>query len=500
MADAAKHVFISYVHEDSPRVDELCKVLTAAQIPYWRDRKDLGPGDAWKQKIRNAIQSGSLVFLACFSEQSVAKAKSYMNEELTLAAEELRLRAPGRPWLIPLRLDSVEMPQWDLGAGRTLDDFNRVDLFGDDYATQAVLLATAIHRLMGDAAPDEATTAASVQSASDRERPERLRRATKEMLPDPSRRIAQDDLISGEMTRVLSAMRNETYFPTRLTATEGSEAITEVVRTAQSYWSLIAPFCWSLQVAARWGEPSALAPWSTALRRLGTEAAQVKSGHTMLITLRNLPLLATVFTAALAAASQERWHNLRTLLVDVTVATPRGPRAVPLVRATDPYEPFTDFEMVPHALARAAIEHEDPGEALAAFGDGRATKYRTPVSEWLHHILKPVFAEQLPDDPIYDTQFDQAEILLGLLEQDFVNTTRSEDSLWVGGAHWFGRSTWRSRYSSGNSLETLSDQLKHQGNAWGPLTAGLFGGSQDRVRVAIEDYRGLFEKISASRW
>ncbi|MGH3735650.1 MAG: toll/interleukin-1 receptor domain-containing protein [Micromonosporaceae bacterium] len=81
-----KHVFVSYVREDSDAVDELCAVLEAAQIPYWRDRKDLGPGDAWKAKIRSAIRDGSLVFLACFSDNSRAKKKSYMNEELTLAA------------------------------------------------------------------------------------------------------------------------------------------------------------------------------------------------------------------------------------------------------------------------------------------------------------------------------------------------------------------------------------------------------------------------------
>ncbi|NEE61945.1 TIR domain-containing protein, partial [Streptomyces sp. SID8455] len=65
--EVGKHVFISYVHEDSDQVDSLCAVLEAAQIPYWRDRKDLGPGDSWKAQIRAAIRDGSLVFLACFS-------------------------------------------------------------------------------------------------------------------------------------------------------------------------------------------------------------------------------------------------------------------------------------------------------------------------------------------------------------------------------------------------------------------------------------------------
>lgn len=83
----AKHAFISYVKEDKEEVDRLCRILDRSGVPYWRDRKDLAPGDAWKAKIREAIRSGSLIFLACFSENSRARDKSYMNEELSLAVD-----------------------------------------------------------------------------------------------------------------------------------------------------------------------------------------------------------------------------------------------------------------------------------------------------------------------------------------------------------------------------------------------------------------------------
>jgi hypothetical protein len=115
-ATAGKHVFVSYVHEDADQVDELCAILEAAHVPYWRDRKSLGPGDAWKAKIRDAIRNGSLVFLACFSDRSRAKDTSHMNEELTIAVEEYRKRPPGRTWLIPVRFDPGDVPDWDLGV------------------------------------------------------------------------------------------------------------------------------------------------------------------------------------------------------------------------------------------------------------------------------------------------------------------------------------------------------------------------------------------------
>ncbi|WP_148222647.1 toll/interleukin-1 receptor domain-containing protein [Rhodococcus opacus] len=128
-----KHVFISYVKEDQQQVDQLCKILDAAQIPYWRDRTSLAPGDNWKAKIRDAIRSGALIFLACFSDNSRARPKTVMNEELTLAVEEFRQMAPGVTWLIPVRFDDGKIPGWDLGAGRVLGDLNYVDLFGANY-------------------------------------------------------------------------------------------------------------------------------------------------------------------------------------------------------------------------------------------------------------------------------------------------------------------------------------------------------------------------------
>ncbi len=45
---AAGHVFISYVREDSDHVDRLQRALQAAGIPVWRDTADLWPGEDWR--------------------------------------------------------------------------------------------------------------------------------------------------------------------------------------------------------------------------------------------------------------------------------------------------------------------------------------------------------------------------------------------------------------------------------------------------------------------
>lgn len=142
-------VFISYIREDSYQVDRLQEKLEAAGIPVWRDTVDLWPGEDWRVKIRQAITDNALVFIACFSHASRTRGKSYQNEELTLAIEQLRLRSPDDPWLIPVRFDECEIPDRDIGGDRTLASIQRVDLFGDKFDAGAERLIQAVMRILG---------------------------------------------------------------------------------------------------------------------------------------------------------------------------------------------------------------------------------------------------------------------------------------------------------------------------------------------------------------
>ncbi len=143
------HVFISYVREDAQRVDWLQAILEDAGVEVWRDTADLWPGQDWRSMIRHAITDGALVFLACFSGNSVNRVTTYQNEELTLAVEQLRLRRPDEPWLIPVRFDDCKIPDRDLGGGRTLASIQRADLFGEGTESAAIRLVKSILRILG---------------------------------------------------------------------------------------------------------------------------------------------------------------------------------------------------------------------------------------------------------------------------------------------------------------------------------------------------------------
>ena len=150
---APGHAFISYTREDKESVDRLQQLLENAGIRVWRDTNRLWPGEDWGLRIREAITDGALAFIACFSSHLGTKAQSYQWQELQLAVEQLRLRAPDRAWLIPVRFDDSVLPVLDIGMGRTLGSLQRVDLFGDGWETEGPRLVEGVRRILGEEPP-----------------------------------------------------------------------------------------------------------------------------------------------------------------------------------------------------------------------------------------------------------------------------------------------------------------------------------------------------------
>jgi hypothetical protein len=121
------HVFISYVHDDAEIVSKFVSELESSGIPVWLDKTNILPGVRWQLAIKSAISSGSF-FVACFSNNYWQRDKTYMNEELVLAIEELRLRSIDRIWFIPICFEETEIPDRPIGGGETLRSIQYIDL------------------------------------------------------------------------------------------------------------------------------------------------------------------------------------------------------------------------------------------------------------------------------------------------------------------------------------------------------------------------------------
>jgi len=124
------HVFLSYVREDAGDVDRLRAELVSRGIRVWVDREQIMPGERWKTAIRQAIEDGAY-FIACFSAAYANRGRTYMNEEVLTAIEQLRLRPVQRSWFIPVLFSDVSVPELSIGPSETLRDLQQVRLYDD---------------------------------------------------------------------------------------------------------------------------------------------------------------------------------------------------------------------------------------------------------------------------------------------------------------------------------------------------------------------------------
>ncbi len=354
---------------------------------------------------------------------------------------------------------------------------------------------TTIHGVMGDKQLGAAAALEAVEQATTTDRADLLKRLTKEMLVDPARRIELDGLVSQEVQRVLAVLND----PQRVAGPlpkSGNEQIVRFAAEAEQLWELTKPFCAALQVAARWGTPDALTPWTNGIRSFVQAANKVQSGMAGLLELRHLPGMVALMTAGLAAGSAQRWDNVKTLVVDPSIRDRHEAKPLAMLDATDPYRPFDNQEWTPNTLARGVREGIPYAQALEDFTEKRVGKFRTPVAEWLYAILQPVFVDQWPDEDSFGAEFDRAEVMLGVLAQDVVNVriAATPDGEGWGRSNWFGRSTWRAAHYHGNPVEDMLHELATEGDLWGPLRGELFGGDASRAKAALDSYRDTFHR------
>ncbi len=137
------HVFISYVRENKEEVDRLAGTLVRSGVNVWLDRNAIRPGMFWQDAIRKAIGEGEF-FIACFSVEYNAKNRTHMNEEIRLAIEELRRRKEDQAWFIPVVLSGA-VPDWGIGAGKSLRDIQRVDLDESNWKAGVDQILSAVH-------------------------------------------------------------------------------------------------------------------------------------------------------------------------------------------------------------------------------------------------------------------------------------------------------------------------------------------------------------------
>jgi CheY-like chemotaxis protein len=102
-------VFIAHAHEDSSEAIAIYDGLRAAGVQPWLDKLDLRPGDEWAREIPRQIKTSDAV-VVCLSATTQNK-RGYVQKEFRLALDEVERLPPGRIFIIPVRLDNIQVPE-----------------------------------------------------------------------------------------------------------------------------------------------------------------------------------------------------------------------------------------------------------------------------------------------------------------------------------------------------------------------------------------------------
>lgn len=116
-------VFLCHASQDKPSVRELSQRLFAeGWIDPWLDEKKLLPGQDWRLKIEEAVETSDIVII-CLSSNSVSK-EGFVQKELRYAREIALEKLEDSIFLIPLRIDECDVP-------RGLRFYQWADYFGE---------------------------------------------------------------------------------------------------------------------------------------------------------------------------------------------------------------------------------------------------------------------------------------------------------------------------------------------------------------------------------
>ena len=486
--DQQGHAFLSYVREDAATVDRLQQILEASGVPVWRDTSNLWPGEDWKLKIKQAIAEGSFAFIACFSPTSAAKERSYQREELLLAVEQMRLRSPDRSWLIPVRLGDCNIPEYDLGAGRTLRNLQRVDLFGDAWDVGVVRLTQAVHRIVDEARDVTASvTGADVVP---------ILKQVKAILREPSRQIELEDLVLGLACEARAKLLYTVQFPIESShLADKIEGIRYLATQCMKYWESVQPLCEALTAGCTWGTADQENIWSRAVEGIANTAPAQLSGQSVLLDLRRFPTLPVLYSGGVSAVYRNNYGALRALTIDAQTRTAYGEK-VPLIGAAHLSAPFAHNEITSQVLVRHVESGSVDDDMIQGLIDQRVGRRYTPVADLLFSLLRDLLRPLIVDDEDYQRAFVRLETLLDLIAIDA--QLQAEPGVYIPGPS-FGSYTWRYRHGP-PAEQILQVEYEKSGANWAPLAAGLFGSSGPRVEAAFDRYLSQAKEIRQRRW
>ncbi len=292
----------------------------------------------------------------------------------------------------------------------------------------------------------------------------------KRYLADPQARIQLDDLLRAEADRAFEAI-SDAHFPVG-----GPYVLEEAQRRIARYGAaveiLIALFVAGCYYT-RGGEQARL--WARALERvLNHEGAQ--AGLVAYIAMRRYPALLLFYAAGIAALASENWEVIQELFVGGEYREPMHSVQMPFLAALHPWLAFDNAAPQPVLLPQATGQRH------------------TPISDYLHDVLREPLRAVIPSDARYEEFFDRFEFLVGTATFD-LHEHKQGDYYMLRAL--VGRFGWKYSHGLRGSPVEWAQTIIALGASAPPLRAGLFAGDPTRFETAAQT---VVEAANAKGW
>lgn len=270
------------------------------------------------------------------------------------------------------------------------------------------------------------------------------RERTKRYLAREERKIDLADLIREETEhlrkRLVDTERFDLYVETedepveeRLNKYEKEVGTLASVFSTCAYWGLEVP---------NTGEQRL----TKSLQRIASAEPDVSPWYSLWEQLARYPTTLLMYSLGVAAVEAKNWELLYDVLIR-TDADPNSSNPKPMIMFAHPYFVGSDLS------------------------SRESTQF---MYNRLEEALRSPLKELIADDRQYSETFEELEMLSDMVVVDRFEAVRGREIRYP-----------RSRYWELG----LGEKIEAQGEDWGPLQAGFFGGELDRVETVIERYR-----------
>lgn len=207
----------------------------------------------------------------------------------------------------------------------------------------------------------------------------------KRYLPDPVRRIVLHDFMMNEIKRAIDPIRD-----LQVDAAPSYEDYAQRITTYETASIRLLALLVVGVFHSNTRDHDRL--WARCVERLASRELEA-DGRSLLVNLQQYPTYLALYAVGLGAAAADRIDSLARVLGSVTIRDPYRPYRVGVAMGSG------------GALNAQAVKH--------AFPDLKNRK--TPISDRLLDLLRPLVSDFVPSDDEYQEFFDEFEYLMGMV-------------------------------------------------------------------------------------